>query len=103
MEDYLANTAHAKEIESGNSKMGRIGLGVKVKDRVTGLTGVTTIRSEHLNGCWRYTIQPPVDKEGKLPDAYWFDESNIEVLETKPVVEHHAVRTGGPIEKVTRT
>lgn len=56
-------------------------LGVKVKDKVSGLQGTIILRSEHMNGCHRYIVQPYINKEGKVPDSEWMDEHNIELLE----------------------
>lgn len=72
-------------------------LGLKVKCKVTGFKGVVEARSESLNGCHRYYINPGVDKTGKLQDGSWFDHTNLEVLDKKAVVKHKPVQTGGPI------
>jgi hypothetical protein len=62
-----------------------IEMGVKVKSKISGFQGVVVSRAEHLNGCNRYWIQPPVDKDGKLIDGYWLDEQELTVLEDDPV------------------
>lgn len=74
-------------------------LGSKVKCKHTGFQGVIMSRAEHLNGCMRYQIQPAIDKDGKLPDGYWFDEIQLELI-SEPVEEHKAVATGGPMTRV---
>ncbi|OGS40491.1 MAG: hypothetical protein A3K77_00670 [Euryarchaeota archaeon RBG_13_31_8] len=51
--------------------------GMKVEDRITGLKGIITSRSENLNMCNRYYIQPRVYKEGKVPTGWWVDEADI--------------------------
>jgi hypothetical protein len=43
-------------------------LGDKVKDRVTGLTGIVIARTDWLNGCIRMTVQPQELKDGKPVD-----------------------------------
>jgi len=80
-----------------------IELGSRVKCKSTNFSGVVTSRSECLYGCNRYTVQPQVidpAKEMKLPDAYAFDEDDLEFIET--VVEKKLRNTGGPIEKIVR-
>ena len=73
-------------------------LGVRAKCRVTELVGIINSRSENINMCNRYFIQPKVEKEMKIPDGYWVDEDDIIVLDkglnakTKP--------TGGPMSKI---
>jgi len=70
-------------------------LGEKARDKVTGLEGILVSRCENLNGCLRYTIQPKVDKEGKYPESFWFDQDQIELL-PQPAVETKKNFTGGP-------
>jgi len=48
-----------------------------------------------LSGCTRFTVQPKVDSEGKLPDSQTFDELQLSVIETS-VVEEGSKLTGGP-------
>jgi hypothetical protein len=57
--------------------------GVYVIDRVTGLAGVIVARTDCLTGCNRYTIQAPLDKDGKVPELYFVDEHSLVVDETK--------------------
>lgn len=73
-------------------------LGSKVKDRVTGLTGIVTNRSECLYGCNRYLIQPAATKESKVPDAWWVDEDQVEV--TGKGVSAPPKDDGGPMSRV---
>lgn len=80
----------------------KFALGTKVRCKVTGYTGITINRTEHLNGCWRYGVQPSVDKDGKMMEAYSIDEASLELVEEKPVHEHKPVKTGGPMEKIKR-
>jgi hypothetical protein len=73
---------------------GKIELGQQVMDTVTGFTGIAVARTKWLHGCARVTIQPPVDKDGKVPDNNTFDELQIKVVEE---VENKPDRwAGGP-------
>lgn len=74
-------------------------LGAKAFDWVTGLRGVITARAEHLHGCNRYWIQPPVDKDGKVIEGYWFDEAQIRI-EEEPKAERVESNRGGPMGRV---
>ena len=56
----------------------RIQLGAKVRDVVTGFTGVATIVSDHLTGCRRYWVEGAANAEGKSTDL-WLDEARLEV------------------------
>ena len=72
-----------------------ITLGDKVKDSVSGFTGIAVGRTEWLQGCARITIQPAVGKDGKLPDSATFDEPQLIVLTKKKVKRAKSDRTGG--------
>ena len=72
-----------------------IELGSKVKSNVSGFAGMVTSRSENINGCNRYWVQPPVGTDGKLPDGSWFDEAEIEVTEA-PTLKRKNPERGGP-------
>lgn len=58
----------------------RIRLGSKVKDSLTGFTGIAIARTKWLHGCARVTIQPQDLKEGKIQDSETFDETRLEVI-----------------------
>jgi hypothetical protein len=79
--------------------------GIKVKDRVSGLAGVIVGQSHYLNKCNRYIVQPPVsDKEpGKLPEAFYIDEDQIDVLDAETVLPAEKMRRSGPpVERAPR-
>lgn len=63
-----------------------IQLGVTAKCKATGFQGVVMNRARYLHGSDRYEVQPPVDKDGKAPDSYTFDEVQLEVIDDKPKV-----------------
>ena len=80
-----------------------IKLGDKVKDQVTGLTGIVIGRTEWLNGCIRITVQPQELKDGRPVESSCFDIEQLDVLEEnvvppKPVER----RTNGPMPDVSR-
>lgn len=77
--------------------MYKIELGAKVRSLVSGFEGIVNGRSEWLNGCRRYSVQPPVDKDGKLPDSYYFDEAELEVLEAPKLKPANQDRGGPPV------
>lgn len=80
--------------------MKNIKLGSRVRDNVTTLEGIAISRTEYLNGCVRYGIQPQIVKDGKSADVEWVDEQQMEII-NKPEGEEanekpSTVRTGGP-------
>jgi hypothetical protein len=65
-----------------------ITLGQKYTDRITGFKGTATSRTIYISGCVHIGLQGPVDKDGKLPAAEFFDEERLDPKST--------VKTGGP-------
>lgn len=60
--------------------MDEIELGDKVQDTVSGLVGVIVCETRWLHGCVRVTIQPPLDKEGKVPGSYTVDKPQARLI-----------------------
>lgn len=78
-------------------------LGDKVRDTVSGFTGVCVAITDWIHGCKRITIQPPVSKDGKLPELVSFDDGGIEVLKrAKVAVVAKPAPTGGPYPEPRR-
>ena len=76
----------------------RIKLGNRVKDSITGFTGIVIGRNEWLYGCEQILIQPDKLKDGVPVKAEWFDEQRIVLLSNKklPTTKKSKVATGGP-------
>ena len=81
-------------------------LGLKVKDRVTGIEGIVTTVSFDLFGCIQAIITPPVKEDGKRIDGWWYDVRRIEILWHTPVMEVPNFKVGlvadsrkGPADK----
>ncbi len=62
-------------------------LGLKVKDKVTEVTGIADSVCFDLYGCVQVSIRPKADEKGKLSDAHWFDIGRITVTGKKPVMD----------------
>lgn len=71
-----------------------ISLGDKVKDTVTGYSGIAVVKCIYLQGCDRFGVQASVDKEGKKPEWEYFDEPQLKVLK-KGVIKQGSRITGG--------
>lgn len=78
----------------------KIELGARVKDRVTGYTGIVTCRSEWLYGCIRYSVQSQELRDGKPIESIGTDEDQLEVLED-PKPQKKTTR-GGPTPAASR-
>ena len=83
-----------------------IKLGDKVRDKITGFTGIAVNRTEFLNGCIQIGVQGKIDKEGKMGDAMGIDIQSLELV-NKPKIKQEKRRTGGrnhviPIKSVSK-
>lgn len=56
-------------------------LGDKVKDRVTGISGIAIYRCEFLNGCVQYGIKQQAGKDGKEIEAVACDSQQLELVD----------------------
>lgn len=70
--------------------------GDKVKDTVSGFTGIVIGLTDFLNGCTRCGVQAPVGKDGKLPETMWFDEPQLKIIKIGAVKSGETKKkTGG--------
>lgn len=66
----------------------------EVLDLLTEFKGTITARTEWVNGCVRYNVQPKVGKDGKLPEAVSIDEADLKC--TKAAQAATVKPAGGP-------
>jgi hypothetical protein len=72
-------------------------LGRKVRDRISGMTGVlSSIVFDVSDGLARASISPPVDKDGKHVDGRYMAISRIEVIGDERVMPAPAFSTESP-------
>ena len=82
------------------SKRPKIELGDKVRDTISGFTGIVICVSNWLNGCQRIAIQPQGLHEGSpIPNAT-FDAEQLEIVSQNTAST--GKRTGGPAIAPTR-
>jgi hypothetical protein len=62
-------------------------LGLKVRDKVTGIEGVITSVSFDLYGCVQGLVNTGKDSSGNLMDLHWFDISRLTVKSRTPVMK----------------
>lgn len=81
-----------------------IELGDRVRDKITGFTGIVIGITDWIHGCRRPIVQgESLDSDGKLVPSESFDEPQLQVVSravltpTRPGVEH-GERTGGPAQ-----
>lgn len=73
-----------------------VAMGDKVKDTLTGFTGVVIARVEHMTGCNQLFVLPKSDKENEIKNGCWFDIERIEKIADREV-QLQARRTGADI------
>jgi hypothetical protein len=78
--------------------MATINMGDVVRDSISGFEGTVISRIEYINGCVQFAVQPKIDKDGKLPDAQYFDMQRLERISvpTAKVTEFTRQSVGGP-------
>jgi hypothetical protein len=84
---------HLTNSKTGAKKM--IKLGNKVRDKVTGFTGIATTRLEYLNGCVQFCVKPMVSEDGKMPEGEYIDDAQLEFVEDGVTVDKDF--EGGPV------
>ncbi len=81
-------------------KSKKIKLGDVARDTITGFEGTVVARTDWLNGCSRFSLQPKGLHDGKIIEADWFDDMQIEVVKAKGYKPDES--TGGPRSDPTR-
>ena len=76
-------------------------LGDKVRDTITGFSGIIVVRSQWLNNCNTYGLQPTELKDGVPQERIHFDEPQLVVVKEKAAKASR--RTGGPERHVPAT
>jgi len=73
-----------------------IKLGQKVKDIVSGLTGITIAKVEYLNGCVQYAVKPKMkEKDTETPQAEYIDVEQLQVINDGIIKKKKITKNGG--------
>jgi hypothetical protein len=77
---------------------GKIELGDRIRDRVSGIEGIATARTEWLFGCVRFILQPQGEKKdwGTPHEGFSVDEPQLELVEKAVVAPPKKVE---PVER----
>lgn len=105
VEAWRANAIHRTDLTDGamctftlyqpRRRTMTIKLGSKVRDIISGFTGVATGRAEYISGCAQVLIGPVVGKDGSFRDGQWFDEQRLVVdPKAKQIVLDNTVTPG---------
>lgn len=61
-------------------------LGITVKDRITGFSGIVTGFVQYITGCNQALVAPPLSSTGDLRSSEWFDIQRLEIDETAETI-----------------
>ena len=73
--------------------------GVKVKDVISGQTGIINGIHFYMNGCVRLSVQPQKKKDGTTCNLFTEDYQQLQVIKSKKVVLPYPTPTAKKIEK----
>jgi hypothetical protein len=76
-----------------------VNLGDLVEDKISGFKGIAVARHSYLNGCDRITVQPEVDKHGKMLDSASFDEPQLKIISTRRTKKLQGSKLTGGTDK----
>lgn len=69
-------------------------LGSRMRDMITGFTGVVTGRAEYISGCAQALVAPAMKPDGSVPASEWFDEQRLERVDDTLVVLDNGTTPG---------
>lgn len=76
-------------------------LGDEVKDDITGFSGIIIARTDWINGCQRYTVQPKtLTKEGGIKETQTIDVEQLTLVHAAKKPTHKP--SGGPMPAPVR-
>lgn len=70
-----------------------VNMAKKVRDTITGFSGVVVGHVEYISGCNQSLVQPPVKTDGEYVEGRYIDDDRLSVIEETPV--SHMVHTAG--------
>ena len=93
----------AKVVTHSEVETRMIKLGDKVKDRITGYTGIVVFRMDWLYGCVRFVVQSQtLDEKGKPIDNASFDLDQLCLIEADALADKATKTEGGDRDYVAR-
>jgi len=81
---------------------GAMALGDRVKDTISGFSGILVCDATWLNGCRRVTVQPEELKDGLPIESRTFDIEQLVLMKKNIRMGPGEVRTGGPHDDPVR-
>lgn len=77
-----------------NDRFDGLNLGDRVKDSLTGFTGIVTAQVSYLTGCDQCQVLPASTDQSKINEAHWFDVERLKLVESG-VVQTEQYKPGG--------
>lgn len=73
-----------------------IKLGDRVQDRISKFKGIVGAKSEYLNGCIRFLVEPEgLTSDGEPISSQWFDDVQLKLVKSA-ALSRKAKPVGGP-------
>ena len=72
-------------------------LGLRAKDRITGLEGIITSVCHDLYGCVQASLHSGLDKDGQPANQHWYDVNRLIVSDSR-VMNPPEITSGEPLE-----
>lgn len=69
-------------------------LGIRVKDKITGFTGIVTGTVDYLTGCSQALVAPGLDDKGMIRDSVWLDIQRLERVGTEQIILDNSASPG---------
>lgn len=76
-------------------------IGIKVKDKITGFSGIVTGLVQYITGCNQALVAPTCE-DNNFKQSQWIDEQRLEVVEGEPLILDNGVAPGFDKEAPTR-
>jgi len=61
--------------------MSKLVLGNRLRDKISGFSGIAVSRTEYLDGSWSYGLQGP-SKDGEKPVLEYINEPQLEFVDS---------------------
>ena len=77
-------------------------LGRRMRDRISGFTGIVTGYVSYLTGCNQALLAPPAKPDGEAVRAEWFDEQRLEFVDDSLITLDNGTNPGGDVPAPVR-
>lgn len=73
----------------------QLNFGDRVRDRLSGFTGIVTGKHTFISGCAKVTIAPDELRDGKMQESQWVDVQFVEIVKARAFEVDNGRTPGG--------